>query len=77
MSLRPAVVVVAGEVESPVKGHPEGARGKQVLGTPAGPLVPQRTPGLLPQSLSLVQPGMAAEGYVRLKTPSYDFPVLY
>lgn len=49
---------------SPVKGHPEGASGKQVLGmpTPAIALVPQRTPGVVPQSLSLVHPGTAVEG---------------
>ena len=57
---------------SPVNGHPEGANGKQVLGmpTPAIALVPQRTDGLVPQSLSFVHPGIAFEGYIRLKTPS-------
>lgn len=71
-SLRPAVAVVVEFTLSPVKGQPEGAKGKHVLGTPtpAGPFVPQRTPGLVPQSLSLVHPGIAVEGYIKLKTPS-------
>lgn len=72
--MRPAVDVWVEFTVSPVKGQPEGARGKQVLGmpTPAIALVPQSTEGLVPQSLSLVHPGMALEGYIRLKTPSYD-----
>ena len=71
-SLRPADDVEVELTVSPVKGQPEGARGKQVLGmpTPAIALVPQRTPGVVPQSLSLVHPGTAVDGYVKLKTPS-------
>ena len=48
-SLRPAEATggeLAGRTTvSPVNGHPEGARGQQVLGTPVGPLVPQTSPG--------------------------------
>lgn len=71
-SLRPAVETEVELTVSPVKGQPEGASGKQVLGipTPAIAFVPQRTEGFVPQSLSLVHPGMAVEGYMRLKTPS-------
>jgi len=81
-SLRPAEAVTGVGVTvgfttvSPVKGQPEGARGKQVLGIPipAGPLVPQTIPArAVPLGLhcaSLVHPGVAAEGYVSENTAS-------
>jgi len=69
---------------SPVKGHAEGARGQQVLGTltPDGPLVPHTMPGLADPSgehwALLVHPGTApAAGYVSEKTASYDCSCAY
>ena len=63
-NLRPAEDVDVEFTVSPVKGQPDGAKGKQVLGmpTPAIAFVPQRTPGVVPQSLSDVHPGTAVEG---------------
>lgn len=62
---------------SPVKGQPEGAKGKQVLGTPTGPLVPQIMPISDEQSLSIVHPSAAVvRGYMSENTVSYVFPVV-
>jgi hypothetical protein len=66
-------VDVVGRVTwSPVKGQPEGAKGKQVLGTPTGPLVPQIMPISDEQSLSIVHPSAAVvRGYMSENTVSY------